>query len=130
MQRQIDYLNQQNTKNIQEMEKKLNETSAQYQGLLNQIKTECNDQITNLRQNLNDSQNTINQRVKQVEGSVPRHLSFTRVHQLGSQANCPDGFLPLSCSCGSGCGSWTIDGQNCKCQCGEWTDANCFQLIP
>jgi ACT domain-containing protein len=34
MQRQIDYLNQQNTKNLQEMEIKLNETSAQYQALI------------------------------------------------------------------------------------------------
>ena len=42
-----------------------------------------------------------------------------------SNGICKPDYLPVSCSCANGCGSWNIDFQNNKCHChlSGWTTA-------
>jgi len=129
MRRQIDSLSNQYKEDLQNYENKLKETTVKYEELLNNSKAECNNQINILNQNLQNLQNNINQRVTDVYNSIPRNLALTGTHQGGSYSGCPAGYIAVSCSCGSGCGSWDIqNGNTCHCSCGEWTSAFCLKL--
>jgi len=129
MRRQMDFLNDQYLKNMQEFEKRLIETTAKYEDMLNQSKINCNEQIKNLNQNFQNFQTLVDQRINQVNNSIPHHLGLTGTHSPGLFSSCPVGYTAISCSCGSGCGSWEIQNEKtCHCGCGEWTSAFCLKL--
>ena len=111
-------------------EKKLQETVAKYENLLNTAKTEMQGKYEKCQNDLNTSNENLNQSINSVRGSILRDLQCTSVHQGGNVAACPGGFRAVSCSCGSGCGSWGLDHNSgaCRCGCGEWTTVTCCKL--
>ncbi|XP_040270677.1 trihydrophobin-like [Bufo bufo] len=47
-------------------------------------------------------------------------------------AKCDAGYTAMSCSCGSGCGSYNFKGSDvCFCQCKniDWTSARCCKMV-
>ncbi|XP_032067637.1 resistin-like [Thamnophis elegans] len=73
---------------------------------------------------------------KIIASTVSSYLSkvkmvFQDVKTPGAYAYCPSGFIPTSCACGYGCGSWNIiHNSGCHCQCAnmDWTTARCVKL--
>ncbi|XP_070790539.1 resistin-like [Pituophis catenifer annectens] len=58
-------------------------------------------------------------------------LACENVNSQGAIATCPSGFIPTSCACGMGCGSWDIrENSVCHCQCAriDWTSARCCKI--
>ncbi|XP_070790534.1 resistin-like beta [Pituophis catenifer annectens] len=76
-------------------------------------------------------------KIKQIIAStvpsyIPRpEMACQDVKASGATASCPSGFIPTSCACGMGCGSWDIRYNSvCHCQCAnmDWTTARCCKV--
>lgn len=111
-------------------EKKLEEANKKYQESLKQVESDfenkhqqCQNQISSLNQQLMNE-------VDSVRRSILHNLECASSHAGGRWVGCPGGFKAVSCSCGSACGSWTIDHGNnsCNCHCGEWAEVVCCRL--
>ncbi|XP_073522557.1 resistin-like beta [Phyllobates terribilis] len=71
--------------------------------------------------------------IKSVATTILKNCKIvcTDVVERGALAFCPPDFVPFSCSCGMGCGSWDIRNQNtCHCQCSniDWTSVRCCKI--
>ncbi|KAM4037887.1 uncharacterized protein ACNLHF_016315 [Anomaloglossus baeobatrachus] len=61
-------------------------------------------------------------------GKCTCNMSCVDVKALGNTAKCQTGYVPVSCSCGMGCGSYNFQNTyECYCQClnTDWTSARC-----
>ncbi len=77
--------------------------------LLNQWKIDSTKQTNNINQSYKNFKNSINT-------SIPKSLKIKSMYRLGSYSDCPVDYIPVSCSCGSRCGSWDIQNdKTCHC---------------
>ncbi|XP_044138925.1 trihydrophobin-like [Bufo gargarizans] len=59
-------------------------------------------------------------------------LSCKDVMTRTNTAKCDAGYTAMSCSCGSGCGSYNFKGSDvcfCQCQNMDWTSARCCKMV-
>jgi hypothetical protein len=113
---------------LDEYQKKLQESEQKYENLLNQAKSDFEAKYQTCQNNLNAVTQQLTNSINEVRSAIPHQILYASSHTAGRVADCPNGFNAVSCSCGSGCGSWSLSGPRCNCQCGEWASAVCIRL--
>ena len=115
---------------IDSMQQKLDDTYKKYEELLSQTKLECENKYHNSLTFTKDVNANLNGKIEQVVNSIPHEMQCYSATLGGRISPCKNGYRPVSCSCGSGSGTWDIDhnGRYCKCQSGEWATSICCKI--
>ncbi len=114
----INEMKNEMTKEIENLKK---DFLIQLDNLKNEIKNSYQNELNSKQEQINNLNNRINSL------NVPNKLSCYSAKNNGSHAGCNPGYIAVSCSCGSGCGSYHIEAEEttCHCECGEWTRVEC-----
>ena len=119
MQSQVANLNAPITKNTNDI--------FTVQSALSSAQTTLQNQINNLQ----TSNTQIQSGLSTVKTDMQK-LKITCTYNAGGGYSlaCQSGYIPVACSCGFGCGSWSIQSENtCRCECGgDWVRAVCCKI--
>jgi hypothetical protein len=121
-----------------ECDNKINNANKDFLIQLDNSNKECNNKINNIKNEMfnemnnmkNSYQNEFNSKQDQINNLNNRinsvKISCYGTSNKGRYVSCNPGYTAVSCSCGSACGSWNIEGTGtCHCQCGEWAEVEC-----